>query len=450
MDIHVFLDRLMARAAREDFEAFEAYYVAGSEFNVGVFGGEIVEYNVSSSLGLSFRALIGRRMGYASTQVLDEEALEMLIDGARDNARLIENEDEQFIYDGAGNYQALDAYNPAIDAMTAAEKIEQALKLEKAALSIDPRVAQVQQCGLMSVDGERRIVNSRGVNLRFRDNGYGFWVFPFARDGDKTATGGKVCVSRDPSALDVERAAREAVREAIDGLTAGAVPPGRYRVALRNDVAADLLSTFSSVFSADAAQRGLSLLRDREGSAIASDALTIVDDPLSLAGLASSPFDGEGVPTARRAIVDRGVLTTLLHNLKTAKKQGVATTGHASRPSYASPVGVAPSNFYIEPSAEPAEALYARLGDGLLITELSGLHSGANQVSGDFSLGAKGYLIQQGAIARPVNQITVAGNFFALLKDVEMVAGDLQFGMPGGSCTGSPTILVSSLAVAGA
>ena len=241
-----------------------------------------------------------------------------------------------------------------------------------------------------------------------------------------------------------------AVEEALEltGLTAQQPASATCAIAFENRAAASLLGVFSSIFSAEAAQKGLSLLKGREGEAIASEAVTIVDDPHRPHSAASQPFDGEGVPTRKKNVVEKGVLQTLLHNLTTAAKQGVATTGNAAR-GYASAVGVAPSNFYIAPSQESVEAMLARMGEGFLITEVSGLHAGANQISGDFSLLAKGFAVRGGQKAEPVEQITVAGNFFAVLKDVVAVADDLAFGLPGGSLVGSPTIWVKALSVAG-
>jgi len=143
-------------------------------------------------------------------------------------------------------------------------------------------------------------------------------------------------------------------------------------------------------------------------------------------------------------------LTTLLHNLKTAHKQGVATTANASRPGYAASVGVAPTNFYFEPTDADFDEMLQKLGDGLLITELQGMHAGANPITGDFSLAAKGFTVKGGKLADPVNQITVAGNFYELLSGIEAVGGDLDFHAPGASCFGSPSLLVGKLSVAGA
>ena len=214
-------------------------------------------------------------------------------------------------------------------------------------------------------------------------------------------------------------------------------------------MAGSLLATFSGMFSADNAQRGLSRLKGREGEVVAASCVTLMDDPHRPGSASSTPFDGEGVATAPKAVIRGGVLTTLLHNLKTAHKQGVTTTANASRPGYASPVGVAPTNFFFEPSDADFDAMLQKLGDGLLITDLQGMHAGANAVTGDFSLAAKGFAVEGGRIGRAVSQITVAGNFYQLLQDIEAVGADLEFRIPGVSCFGSPSLLVKSLSVAG-
>lgn len=449
MERKLFMEKLLERAAQMGFDAYEIYAASGEEFTVAVNGGKIIEYNVASSQGLSFRALIGGKMGYASTQVYDEDAIALLLEGAQSNAKLIENEDEQFIFAGSEAYPQIDAYHPQLDGLSAAEKIDLVKRLEQATIGLDARVKRVQMAELFSGSAEKRIVNSKGLDLTHRDNMIGMYVAAIAEEDGRVSSGADWVFTRDVKDLDVGTIAANAVRMATDDLSGGPMASGTYPVVFRNDAAASMLDCFDSIFSADMAQKGLSLLKGREGEEIAAPAVTIVDDPLHQTALASAPFDAEGVAKARRAIVDRGRLTTLLHNLKTAKKQGVLTTGNAAKGSYASPVGVAPSNFYIEPSETPLSALLERAGDGLMVVDVAGLHAGANQISGDFSLSAKGYRIEGGKIAGAVNQVTVAGNFFELLKGIELVASDLRFGFPGASCAGSPSILVKSLSVAG-
>ena len=217
---------------------------------------------------------------------------------------------------------------------------------------------------------------------------------------------------------------------------------------MKNEAAASLLSTFTSSFSAQAVQDNRSRLKGKLGEKIAADHVNLIDNPFLPAGIQSATFDSEGVPTRKLNIVEEGKLQTYFHNLKTAKKDGVETTGHAHRRSYQGSVEVSPSNFYIEPSNQTYEQLYLDFGEGIIITELAGLHSGADPISGDFSLAADGYYVKDGRIVGPTKQMTVAGNFFEVLQDIEGIGNDLLFSpMSFNGYIGSPSLKIKSLAI---
>ncbi|MGN0802385.1 MAG: TldD/PmbA family protein [Candidatus Faecivicinus sp.] len=448
MDRKQFIDALFARAKEAGFEACEVYFAAADSFNTDVFKGEIVKYSDAGTLGLGFRGLIGGKMGYASTQILDEDAIDLLVDGAKTNAELIENDDRQFLHPGDAHYAEPVTFNPALDEISNADKIAMARELERLTLSLDPRVQQVDGCQIVSENAEVSIVNTLGLNVTRRSNMIGGYVVPAARDGEKVSSGFAYFFTLDPKRIDLAATAKEAVGRALDALDAEPVESGSMRVLLTAEAAADLLDTFAGVFSADAAQKGLSLLKGREGETVAAPCVTLLDDPHRPGSPASTPFDGEGVATRVKRVIDGGTLTTLLHNLKTAHKQGVETTANASR-GYSSTVGIAPTNFYFAPSDIPFEGMLEKLGDGLAITEIAGMHAGANAISGDFSLSAKGFRVRGGIRGESVRQITVAGNFYQLLRDIEAVGGDLKFGLPSASLFGSPSLLISSLSIAG-
>ena len=448
MDRQEFIRQLFARAREKGGEG-EVCWETGSSFEVSVKDGEILQYSVSDGTGLGFRALKDGRTGTASTQILDEEAVAMLADGAFENAALVESEDEQFMFPGSPEYPALRLFDPGIEALSAAEKIDMARRLERLTLEQDARIAQVEECAVFSSSDERAMVNTLGLDVSMKVNLVGGYVAAVARDGERVNTGFKLFVAANPGEIDLEKVARGAAAEAVDGLYGAPVDSGSYRVLLRNDVAAALLQTFSGIFSAENAQRGLSRLRGREGEAVAAGCVTLMDDPHRAGSASSAAFDGEGVATRVKAVIENGRLNTLLHNLKTAHKQGVETTANAARGSYASPVGVAPTNFYFAPSGEGFDDMLKRLGDGLLITDLQGMHAGANPITGDFSLAAKGFRVEGGRRAAAVNQITVAGNFYQLLNDIEAVGADLEFLTPGVSRFGSPALLVKELSAAG-
>lgn len=448
MERQQFIDALFARAKEAGFETCEVYYNTSSSFSADVFKGELIDYSVNDGMGMGFRGLIGGKMGYASTQILDADAIDLLVDGAKENAALIENEDKQFLYPGDSNYAKLATFNPALDEISAADKIAMARELERLTLAQDARIEQVEGCAIASMEDEVCIQNTLGLKVSSRINLIYGYVSAVAKDGEKVNSGMDYFFAQDPKAIKLEDVAKRAADVALVGLDAEPVESGAMPVILNPEAATSMLTTFASIFSADVVQKGMSLLKGREGEKVAADCVTLVDDPHRKGGLATAPFDGEGVATKFKKVIDGGKLVTLLHNLKTAHKQGVETTGNASR-GYSSAVGVAPTNFYFQPSDLTEAQMLEKLGDGLLITDVAGLHAGANAISGDFSLSAKGFRVRGGKRAEAVKRITVAGNFYQMLKDISAVGGDLKFDLGYGSQFGSPSLLISNLSIAG-
>ncbi|MGL4373409.1 MAG: metallopeptidase TldD-related protein, partial [Turicibacter sp.] len=221
---------------------------------------------------------------------------------------------------------------------------------------------------------------------------------------------------------------------------------GTYPIVLKNLVAADIIEAMSGIFSAEAVEKDLSLLKGKLNTTIASDCLTLVDDPHLIDGLGSASFDGEGVATFYKEVISNGELITYLHSLTTAKTFGVNPTGNASRPSFKSSVNINPTNMYIKPTESSVDDLLKAIDNGVFITDVQGLHAGLNVISGDFSLSASGFHIEDGVLTHPIHEITIAGNFFEVLKNIEGIANDLEFGM---SAIGSPALSIKSLTVAG-
>ena len=441
-----FIQQVLAAAREAGITAAEIYLSSGDSFRAMCQQGQVNNYTVNSTRGLSLRGLYQGKMGYAATEAFDDEAVAQLVRGVKESAALIEDEDVQEIYPGDAEYPALDQYNPALDQVPEARKLQFVLDLEKCAKEKDPRIVQLTYDMLSTTSGQTRIANSYGLNLSFRDNLAMAVASALAKEGDRVSTGTGFAISRDFEALSVEKIAGEAVEEALFMLHAAPVPSGTYRAIIHSRCMPDLLGVFSDVFSAENAQKGMSLLAGKEGKVIAAPCVTLMDDPLLPDGLASRPFDAEGVAARPKAVIENGRLTTLLHNLKTARKAGVKTTGNAAKGGYAGTVEVAPSNFYLKPGEKSLEQLTAEMGEGLVITDVSGLHAGANAISGDFSLIAQGYTVKNGRKDQPVERITVAGNFYQLLKNIRAVGSDLCFP---GSSMGSPSVDVGEIAVAG-
>ena len=284
------------------------------------------------------------------------------------------------------------------------------------------------------------------INLNALYNELTSYVVPVVEDESGKNDGVGYVVASSLDEVNPKAIAKQGVEEALSKLGGKSIPSGSYKTIIYNEAMVQLLETFASTFSADATQKGLSLLKGKEGEIIASPIVTIIDDPLMNDGLASAPFDDEGVATFTKALVSEGKLVTLLHNLKTANKQGVKTTGNGFKSSYASSIGVSESNLYLQEGKMTFDQLMSEIGEGLIITDLAGLHSGANVVSGDFSLAAKGFYVENGKKTFPVEQITVAGNYFDLLKNIVAIGNDLKFPM---SNIGSPSVIVEGLSIAG-
>lgn len=430
-----------------DMEVFGA---AGRELEIKFFRGEMEGYSVSESRGLSLRGLKDEKMGYSYTERLDEDCADLLVKQMMGSAEVIDSEDKQEIYAGSDHYEKVNMYNPALDEVPIADKIAFAEKMEREALDMDKRVDAVNYCMYGEVAGQVRMINTKGMDLYEQANlAYGY-VSVVVKENEDIKTGYKFVAGNDFAKFSAKKLAEKAVHEALSLLGAKSVPAGAYPVILRYDVAADMLGAFGGIFSAEAVQKGLSLLKGKLGETIAAEKVSVIDDPFMAGGLACASFDGEGVAARYKRVVDKGRLTTYLHNLKTARKDGVASTGNASKPSYKATVGIAPSNFYIENGEMSLPSMMKKMGRGLLVIDVQGLHAGLNAVSGDFSLPAMGYLIENGEIARPVDQITIAGNYFAMLKDVVEVGSDLTFGLPGTAYIGSPSLWIKSLSVSGA
>ncbi len=444
-----FIEKLFSAAQAAGLTEYEAFFREGSSFKAGAFGGEVDNYSVNTSAGLSFRALYNGRMGYAYTEAFDDDAVSLLVSRAIGNAEVIEDDDPQFIFGGSPSYATVDAFSADLEALGATDKIEMVKGLEADAKAYSPHIRSVQYCTVVQSGGRVRLKNSKGLDLQFRSNSMAAYLMAIADVEGSVTTGFAVQASPRPAGIERTALAHRAAQRALERQGATSVPSGKYDIALFSEVAVEFIGAFADVFSADDAQKGKSRFLNREGSAIAAETVTIIDDPLLPEGFASAPFDDEGVATYTKAVVEKGVLKTLLHNLKTAAKAGCTSTGNAAKAGLAGPVGVSPSNFYLQPGSLSFDGLLQQMGEGLLITELDGLHAGVNAVSGDFSLAAKGFRVTGGQRGAPVEQITLAGNFYDLMHSITALADDLYFDFGGSGSVGSPTLLIKGLIVAG-
>ena len=445
-----FKNELFAKAKAFGFTDWEVYYSVDTSFMVRIFKSEISEYQNTDSAGLSFRGTYKGRVGYAYTEKMDSEIIDSLVKNAADNAGVIEEEEIEKLYPGDPAYPEAKAFNPDLSKVTVAEKIAMAMALEKSAFAQDARVKSVDYCQLGTSQTEVKIANSYGLDVSDISNLAYAYVSVRVEENDVTKVGYEVWHDNDFKKLSIETVAKAAVKRAVSALGAKSVESGGYPVILDNRIACSFISAFASVFYAENAQKGFSMLNNKQGEMIAAPILNLRDDGVYEGGFGNVSFDSEGVATKQKAVIENGVLKTLLYNTKSAAKDGRASTGNGFKASFQASVATACTNFYIVPSDMPPEKMMADIKRGVLVTDMAGMHAGINAVSGDFSVSSTGFLIEDGKISKPVEQITVAGNFYTLLKDIQCVGNDLHFNMPGSNGTfGMPSILIRELPVSG-
>ncbi len=444
MNLAAYQEELLTKAKEAGFSEAEVYYQKAELFRCSIFEGEIDHYETSEEAGLGFRGLYNGKMGYSYTEKLDEESVSYLIEQAAANAEVLDEDDGTTIFEGSSSYTTHSYVNEELENIEISTYIDFLKKLEKNILSYDPRIITLDYCMLQSQLQERQLANSKGLALDDKLNGIGLHVSAVVRDGEETKTGSVVKITRDSAVMDADKLAKEIAEEALSYLGEQSVPSGKYPIILRKDASAPLLAVYSEIFSAENTQKDQSLLKGKVGEIIASEAFTLIDDPFHPLAFGGSTFDGEGVATKNHSVIEDGKLKILFHNRKTAKVEGCETTGHAQKPSYKSTLSIAPQNLYVAPSEKSLEQLIQGLTKGILITGLSGLHSGTNTISGDFSVAATGFYIEDGKVSFPIKQMTIAGNFFDYMKNVKATASDLEFSFYG---VGSPSLLVEGLSV---
>ncbi len=447
MDYKDLLNKLIEKG-QEKMDEVEAFLVKNKQLDIEIYKGEIDKYSLAESGGLSFRGSSQGKMGYSYTERLEESALDSLVYEALENSKYIEGSDDEIIFSGSESYEEINHYDDSLNQVPTQDKLNFLINLEKEAYSLDERVFAVNACAYQEFEGERYLVNSKGLDLHDKSNGGAAYISVVVKDNEDTKTGISYRIFYDFSSLDYKEIAKEAVDRATSMLGASNIKSGNYPIIIENTTFANLLSAFTPIFSSDNVQKGLSLLKGKLGEEIASPLLTIVDDPFLKGGFASRNFDDEGTASTFKTMVDNGKLVSFAYNWKTANREGVASTGHASR-SYKGPISIAPTNLYVVNGDLDLDEMMVLADKGLLINNLEGLHSGLNPVSGDFSLSASGYEIKDGKKARPVNQITIAGNLYEVFKNIVAVGNDLKFDLPSNGYIGSPSILVKSLAVSG-
>ncbi len=437
---------LIGAAAAAGLTEYEIYYQVSEGISAETLKDEISAFSSNVGGGVCFRCIIDGKLGYASGELLTEDAMAELVRRAISNAAAIDSEDEPFIFAGSSQYASIKHREVALSDPSVIRK--NALKLQQQTYAYSDKVADGTQSIAMSTVQEIRLCNSHGLELSNRVGACGAYVSAVVREGEEAQEHFEFAEGEDWDSL--SSLPQKAVDTALEKIGASLVDSGKYDIVFDGREFREFLSVFASAFSAKNAQLGLSLLAGKEGEQIAAPFVTVIDDPMREGASFCTSFDGEGVATARRAVIENGILKTLLYDLTTAKKAGVESTGNGQKGGYSAPISISPYNFSLQAGTASLEEMFQKIGNGIYITECKGFHAGADSVTGDFSIESAGFFIRDGKKAEPIKSFTVAGNFFDLLKEIDALGNKIYWGTPFGfTVFGSPDVLVRGMSVAG-
>jgi len=450
-------------------EEIEVYVARGHDTEIRAYDGKIESLSSATSAGVGIRVLLaeagrsagpgtatsrpatsgpatsgpttsgpaapgsgeGNRLGFAWAGSLDEALLAATLDEARDNAAYATPDPHVVLASPDGVSAAdLDLWDPAFTGVPTDRKVEMALALERRVRGADPRIRQVDSADYGDSSVEVALASTTGIRAVTRRTGAFLSVSAIAGEGTDTQTGSGFTVGRSAAGLDPERAATEAVERSVRMLGAGKAGSGRRTVVFDPRVVSTILSVISSALSGEAVVKGRSFFAGRVGESVAAPSVTLVDDPTDPRAYGAATYDGEGLACRRNVLVADGVLLGFLFDTVAARRAGTASTGSAVRGGFAGTPGAGCRALVLQPGELGLEEILAKVGDGLYVQSVTGVHSGVNPVSGDFSVGAEGLMIRGGALAEPVREVTVASTMQRMLQAILHVGSDIEW-LPG-------------------
>ena len=438
---------LIAESERIGLQEYEVYYMESSDMNAETLKDEISSFSSGVRGGVCFRCIVDGHMGSASGELLEENEMRALVARAVENAKNIESDDKAILYKGSDSYETV--VLPQVPQINASKLKSLALDMQKTTYGTSEYITDGTQSAVFTSKINTQLMNSHGLRLSNSVSMSGAYVQAVIQKDGEAQDDFDWTLDIDNETA-VKALSSSAVEMAISKIGAVEVDTGKYDIIISGKKMRDLLSAYSSSFSAKKAQLGMSMLKGKEGHKVAADIVTLIDDPMRTGCPMQTSFDGEGVATYKKNVIENGVLNTLLYDLSTADKVDKESTGNGQRLSYSNTVSIAPYSFYIEKGRDSFEELLKKVGNGLYITEFKGMHAGCNGVTGDFSIESAGYLIRDGKLCEAVKSFTVAGNFFTLLKSIESLSDNVEFGIPSGfTCYGAPDVLLRNMSIAG-
>ena len=431
-------------------EEVEVYVARGTETEVRAYDGQVESLTSATSAGIGIRVVVDHRLGFAWAGSLDESVLGETLAEARDNARFA-TADEHVRLAVPDGVEAVpvDLWDEALASVPTARKVELALALEAQARAADPRIRQVDAADYGDVASEAALVSTTGIRSSSRKTSGYLSVGVIAGEGEASQTGGGYSVGRGFEELDPARACDDAVTRAVRLLGATKGPSGRSTVVFDRRMATTLLSIVSSALSGEAVAKGRSFFAGRIGEQVGHPGLTLVDDPTDPRAYGAAAYDAEGLACRRNVLIDSGVLRGFLYDTVSGSRAGVPSTGSAVRGGFAGTPGPGCRALTLAPGPEGYDeaGVLAAVGEGLFVQSMTGVHSGVNPISGDFSVGAEGLMIRDGRLAEPVREITVASTLQRMLLSLVAVGADVEW-LP--SIAAGQTLAIGDMQISGA
>jgi PmbA protein len=426
----------------------EAYASREGGREVRVHGGEVESLTAATQSGIGVRAWIGGRVGYAYGTDLSETGIAAIAARAAEAARVADEDEFASPPRPAVAESVPGLSDPGVELWPPARAAELALTVERTALAADTRIVGVEQVVYADSTERVAIASSTGVAGEYESSSCFAYLQALAESDGGRETGLGFGLARGPDGLDPEAIGAEAAARATAMIGASKPVSRSCPVVFDPTVAASFAGLIGGALGAAAVQRGRSPFAGRLGEDLASEALALYDDGLDPGGFASAPFDGEGVPRRRTPLIEGGQLRTYLYDTYTGNRDGGGSTGSAARHGYRSQPSVAASNLVVGPGPLSFAELLGEADDGVFVTDVAGLHSGVNPVTGVFSVGASGQAIRAGELAEPLREFTIAGELIAMLGAVRAVGSEARW-VPFGGSVSTPPLLVGGIAVSG-
>ncbi len=434
-------------------EGMEVYVTRGTDTEVRAYEGEVESLTSADSSGVGIRLLVdgpegaGSQVGFAWAGSLEPAVIAATLDDARDNARFA-TPDPDVVLAAPDGVEAveLELWDDGVASTPMEKKVALAVELERATRGADPRVRQVSSADYSDSRVEVALASTTGISsFRRRTNAF-LSVDAIAGEGAETQTGAGFSIGRGPGELVPDEAMDDAVLRATRMLGAQKVRSAHCTVVFDPRVVSTLLAVMASALSGEAVVKGRSFFAGRIGETIATPGVTLVDDPTDPRAYGAASHDGEGLACRRNVLIAEGVLRMFVFDTVSARRAGSVSTGSAVRGGFAGTPSAGCRALVLSPGSKSHDEILATVGDGLYVQSVSGIHSGVNTVSGDFSVGAEGLMIEGGALAHPVREVTVASTLQRMLQSVVEIGADLRW-LPG--VAAGQTLAIADMALSG-